>query len=719
MLPVTRFYALLLGTLAFAESGNAPNHKWRYTAKSSFLHWKDVGEMGNRGLALLPVKRTAAILGISIVLMACRGNLVQGTSPTLTTPTSTLPPTSTATVTPTSTPLPTVTPDVWSPSLAIHATHLGSIGFGEVTDATWSPDGKLIAVSSSTTIRLYEELGSQFMRILGTRGADAVAFSPDGTKLAAFRYGEIDVYNIATGQTVSTMSTTNDKGGVPTGLAYSSDGKSIYSSDWSGGGIHIWDASTGTVKHSMTIGDRATTLATSRDGTQLAVGNAAGDVMIWDTSPGVPVQNTISFAAGSSIWVNSMAYNLDGTELAVTNQYRISIYNPKTADLIRNLGIGKSLVFSVAYSPKGNLIAWGDEQSLIHLANPDTGASLRTIQNPHGSVSALRFSPDGSMVLSLSNDQGVRVWDVSTGALRGSIDGYVDGIFSVAFSNDGKYLFTGERLSAIRVWDVATTQLIATLVENSGESRYKVPGVVERLAISPDSRLMASLTAPDITLWDLPERKQHAVLKNYSIGMSGLVFTPDGSTLISTSGLGALHLWDVSSETDRVVLGNSGEVWGISLADNDEFMTVGGSTFRFYNWKTGRQLKALEIPGIQDFDSLTDVTYSKSTRLAAIMDTFTVEIWDVVSGQRRKLHEFSAKHGLEGLNFDPTGRLLAIGSDQGTVTVLDSESGSVLTTLNMGGQTNIMQIAFSPTGRLLAVATNDGEVQLWGINTAN
>ena len=67
-------------------------------------------------------------------------------------------------------------------------------------------------------------------------------------------------------------------------------------------------------------------------------------------------------------------------------------------------------------------------------------------------------------------------------------------------------------------------------------------------------------------------------------------------------------------------------------------------------------------------------------------------------------------------HFPPMVRLLASGSENGTVRLWDANTGRHLRTLT--GHTDwVMSVSFSPDGQTLASGSEDGTVRLWDANT--
>ena len=189
-----------------------------------------------------------------------------------------------------------------------------------INSVAFSPDGtRLASGSDDTTIRLWEiptgkalhTLGGENtfgvgMIVLPAHGAgedviqrltddevdienetireavESVAFSPDGTILASASLDGVRLWNVGTGQLLSTLVGGTDSPGFS--VEFSTDGTILASGSWTDT-VELWDVSTR--KHIASIPvhtGNVCAVAFSPDGATLASGSLDGTVLLWEMS---------------------------------------------------------------------------------------------------------------------------------------------------------------------------------------------------------------------------------------------------------------------------------------------------------------------------------------------------------------------------------------------------------------------------------------------------
>ena len=243
-----------------------------------------------------------------------------------------------------------------------------------------------------------------------------------------------------------------------------------------------------------------------------------------------------------------------------------------------------------------------------------------------------------------------------------------DIINRVAWSADGRLLASGSLKGWVKVWDARTGILLHHL---QAQKKY-----VRCLAFSPDSRILATGGEDDrVKLWDMGTGR---FLRDFATGpgttmLLALEFSPDGSLLAAADHDRNVRFWDVAS--------------GSEVRLPDDLLVTGGLAFTL----DGRQIITVSTKGV-------------------------VKVWDVAT--RRSVAMFPAATRAVGYRvaFSRDRRLLAIGCEDGTITVVKTEPLEEVRTLE-AHTGEISGLAFGAGDERLASAGNDLIVKFWDLRT--
>ena len=584
------------------------------------------------------------------------------------------------------------------PDGAIARLGKGAISWGDRAVA-FSPDGQRLAVASSIGIWLYDvatfrelELSLTPMRYSEPRG---VAFSPDGTILASWGHG-IKLWDVVTRTEIATL----DMNFIFYSVSFSPDGTMLVSGS-SDGTVNLWDVATGTnIATLKGHSGNVHSVSFSPDGEILASGSWDDTVNLWDVATGT----NIATLEGHSGNVHSVSFSPDGTILASGSENKtVNLWDVATGANIATLKGHSDRINSVSLSPDGEILASGSSDGTVKLWDVATGTNIATLEGHSGHVHSVSFSPDGTMLVSGSSDGTVKLWDVAT-QNNATLEGHSNRINSVSFSPDGTMLASGSENSTVNLWDVATGANIATLTGHS----YRINSV----SFSPDGTILAS-GGHGIKLWDVVTRTKIATLvMNFTF--DSVSFSPDG-TILASGGHG-IKLWDVVTRTKIATLDMNFIFYSVSFSPDGTMLASGSenSTVKLWDVATGTNIATLKGHS----GRINSVSFSPDGEILASGSgssdgTGTVKLWDVATGTNIATLEGHSGNVLS-VSFSPDGEILASGFGR-TVKLWDVATGTNIATLE-GHWSLVTSVSFSPDGTTLASSSWDGTILLWDMS---
>ena len=150
-------------------------------------------------------------------------------------------------------------------------------------------------------------------------------------------------------------------------------------------------------------------------------------------------------------------------------------------------------------------------------------------------ITSVAFGPDGRLAVG-GMDGTVRLWEVDKRAVKKSrvkrvLMAHTKGTTGVALSPDGAVLATGGLDGAMRLWDAVTGELKVTLTT----SGY----MVNTVAFSPDGTTVASTSGGwgdnTVHLWDAVTGEPKGTLTGHEDVINSVTFSPDSSALATGS----------------------------------------------------------------------------------------------------------------------------------------------------------------------------------------
>lgn len=330
---------------------------------------------------------------------------------------------------------------------------------------------------------------------------NALAFSPDGTRLAAAR----SLGNVVVLYDVPAMTKRAElKGQIRSLKAISLAGRS---------------------------------LAFSPDGALLAVAGIDDVVVLWTVATGVEALR-LAEAPG----VEALAFLPDGKRLLTGGPGpTLTLWDLGTGARIGNLVGHTAPVLTVAVSPDGSLLASGGTDRTIRLWDTRSLNQVRVLEGHYDSLLSVAFAPDGRTLLTSAGGIDVRLWD-----LGGGSSGEVTNVQKELEARAPLSVLLGLLAGAGAVRSVQLTGSpggsLTAAGGNLARPRFNCPA-----AFSPDGRLLAFVHfSPEIGgdyHVEVIEVSTRRAISKYTLAAGALAFSPDGR-MLATSGVASVKLLD-------------------------------------------------------------------------------------------------------------------------------------------------------------------------------
>ncbi|MBE0686157.1 MAG: WD40 repeat domain-containing protein [Anaerolineaceae bacterium] len=441
----------------------------------------------------------------------------------------------------------------------------------------------------------------------------------------------------------------------------------------------------------------------------------------------------------------------------------------------------KDQVNHAIFSSNGKLISTSSDDGTVRIWKADSGKELIKLDvQPYKVISAV-FSKDSNRILLITNGfrehdtkknyySRAMVWDVNTSQMCFVIGSQNRWVKQAVFSPDCRLIATIEdkyikeqiyylnddqkkdllSQSEVRIWDAETGEQLHIIKGNVGEvsaisfnkdgsiiatscmgdvkegqeptGKWIMTGVNQQ---SPEYRKYRIVKDSATHLWDTNTGKEILTLSDHKGGVFNVVFSPDGSKLLTIGIDPSAILWDTKTG-QKIKFFN--EIYGSTLfsPDSKKIITNEGNQISLWDLDAGEKLHTIQ--GHEEWAAesahtisgrrieIKDVLFNSSgDKIVTCGSDNTAIVWDITSG--KELIKLSG-HDQPVLTagFSPDGNHVVTASADGTAKVWlitdEVQSDEVF-----GHIGSITSVVFSPNGQTLATAGYDRTICIWDPNT--
>jgi RNA polymerase sigma factor (sigma-70 family) len=536
--------------------------------------------------------------------------------------------------------------------------------------------------------------------------ATFVAFTPDGKHLvSAGADGCARLWDMATGKEVRRIELTSNLGFGLIPIALSADGRTLAGCIEES--VGVWDVTTGKAAAPLKEPPPAgALLALDRNGKTLAVLGQDGSLALWDLASDRRVRQLRAVDEGVGAFAlgghGSLLFSPDGADL-VTTQFEMAKGEfPRSVLRAWDIAAGKERfqitgsketngAFTPCYSPEGKRLGWSGMDGVVHLVDAASGKEMQKLRTEGGAV---RF----------------------------------------AFSADGLLVTRNEVSRVVAVWELASGKELRTFApeaDSPGIAAWGFAGVVQSMALSPDSRTLALAgEGCAICLMDLQTGAVANVTGGHRATVSALTYLAGGKEVVSRGNDGVICIWNASTGKKIGAIKVPRDAMTYILSpDAATIATTGFDCVpRLWDARSGQERSQLP----QGVNGLVQFEFAPDGQTLAVTDpgNWSLRLYDVASGKRTLSLPLSkpGEASPEGVQwagsappfFSANGRHVAACTPTMAIVVWDARTGREVQRLPaaLEGSPPVMAACFSPDARTLALERVDGSLVLWELATS-
>lgn len=322
------------------------------------------------------------------------------------------------------------------------------------------------------------------------------------------------------------------------------------------------------------LDDYAIDLAWSPDGSLLAAASAAGGITLYDAATGAVKHALPGHADGA----NALAWSAAGVLATGGQDGCVRFWDAQSGRQTAEAKLGNAWVEHLAWKPRSEMLAAAAGRKFVFIDS--TGAVTPMFQDAPKTISAISWEPDGDSC-AVACFGGVALWDGATICLQKEF-AYGNAIYALTWSPDGRWLVAGCHDNAVHLWAPAED---LELHMSGYETRLK------ELSFSHDSKWLATGGGRDVCVWDCsgagPEGREPLQLPQ-TARTTAVAFQRQHGLLATADGSGAFTLWAPTRKNPMFAeVKMPSPATKLAWNADDSLLAVGTEQGGLYVFKTG------------------------------------------------------------------------------------------------------------------------------------